>query len=471
MASTVRERILKVFAAKALGYFLTMATHLVSVPLLLFAWNAQLFGEWLILNTFPVYFELGNLGFAHAAVNEMTMFVARGRRRPALKSFQSAWIFLMALSFGLALLASALIWHVPMRSWFRLESMGNPEAQCVVLLLLAYVLVGFQMGLLSAGFRCEAVFHRGVMFTNLTRILELAALVTVVLLGAGPTGAAAALLGGRITGALIMRLDLRRRASWIVFGFRHASWAEIKRLAGPSFGFALMPLGRALSNQGVVLGIASILGARAVVAFSTLRMMANLIHQGFGLINQSFWSEISMAYGTGRGDLIRKLHRYACRVSIWFCLAAVAGLLVLGPWIYGIWTQGKVEMVFPVFLGFLSVMMLRSFWYTSFIIPSAVNRHQRLAVRFLIASALGCAAAIVLLPPMGLMGGIVGLILIEVVMIAGVLPVAMNLAEDTITQWLGSLTRPPYPRLVRRRPAGPEMDNVLDRRRFDLHWK
>ena len=74
--SGVRTRILLASGANGLSLAARAAEQLLLVPILLAAWSAQLFGEWLMLAAVPVYLALLDFGVVQAGSNELARRVA-----------------------------------------------------------------------------------------------------------------------------------------------------------------------------------------------------------------------------------------------------------------------------------------------------------------------------------------------------------------------------------------------------------
>src|SRR5580700_3331050 len=128
MAGTVRGRLLRGFGATALGPVVTAIIQLGTVPLLLHAWGAAKYGDWLILSAIPSYLGLSDLGFGDASGSDMTMRVAAGDRKGAIETFQSSWALLSIVSLCVGLLATICVWHVPWHQWVKLATLTDARA-------------------------------------------------------------------------------------------------------------------------------------------------------------------------------------------------------------------------------------------------------------------------------------------------------------------------------------------------------
>lgn len=440
-AHTYGARVVRNLGAGAASYAITIIVQLASVPIFLKYWGTELYGEWLLLLAVPAYFAMSDVGFGNVAATEMTMLVAAGDRRQALKVFQSTWLLITVVSLVLFLLAAAVVpiidvgylfkvFHLK-ATHFKIIHISSADVVRVVLLLTAYVLFGQQTLLLGAGYRCEGRNTLGMMWSNVARFVEFAVLAMGVVAGASVVGAAWIMLLVRMMATLVMRFDLRRLAPWIVFGHRHASLEMVRRLAGPAISFMAVPLGFALRNQGVLIVIGVTLGQVAVVSFSTTRTLTNMAFQVMSIVHLAVWPEISAAFGAKDTETARKLHRKACHVAFWMSSAAVIGLLCCGQWGYTIWTRGKVPFDFYLFATLLLVIVVNSLWYASSAVPMATNTHQRTAIFFLLGTCIAVILAWLLTQSFGVVGAAISLLAIDALMLVTVVPHSLRLVGDT----------------------------------------
>ncbi len=436
-------RILHNLFAYTLAQGINTFGQLVLVPIFLYFWGKELYGEWLLLSTIPAYFAMNDIGFSHAGATEMTVLVARNQRTAALGVFQSIWILLNVTSlFLLIALAIVLTW-IPVENWLNITNLSHQVSGLIILLLLLQTVVSQQTGMLLAGFRCEGAAALGVNWLNAVRMGEILLTAGAVVAGGKPLEVASVVLLVRLMGMALMRVHLYRSYPWLVLGWRHARFEEIRRLAVPAFAIMAFPLGNALKNQGIVIVIGRVLGPVGVVAFTTVRTLTNAVFQLMGIINHSVWPEMSAAFGAGNLHIARGLHRHSCRASFWLSLVSIAGLFFLGSWIYRIWTHGSLELNLPLFYVLLIVIVVNSLWYTSSMVPMAINRHQRTALWFLVGAGLALILATWMLPRWGLAGAGSALLAIDLVMLVQVLPNSLALLQDRFLDFVLVVLRPP----------------------------
>ena len=393
MRGALRGRLIRGLGAQGYGQAVNILIQVATVPLLIHAWGVTLYGEWLILSAIPVYLAVSDVGFTTAAQNDMTIAVGKGDRGAVFETFQSTWILVLAVSLAVVAAVVGAVTTLPLDAWLNLATLSGAEVGWVLVLLSLQVVLNLQTGQIYCGFHYRGSYGLGQFLLASVRLVELLFLAVVVIFGGEPVVAAAALLSGRAAGAVAMRVMLRRVDPDIEFGWRHARLATVKRLANPALAFAAFPLANALSAQGMVLVIGITLGPAAVAVFATLRTLTRFGVQLVGSVNRIVMAEIASAFGAGDTHLLRKLHHHACQAALWLSIAVAVGLVVLGPWIVRVWTDGAIEMQHGLFYLLLAILVVNGLWHASMMLVYATNRHQRVALVYLGASVIAVTGA------------------------------------------------------------------------------
>lgn len=397
MATSVKQRLLAGLGVNALGQLVTVIVQLAGVPILLHAWGAQLYGEWLLLFAIPAYLAMTDLGFTQSACNDMTARVARGDRAGALSVFQSIGVLVYAIAaLGLILTAAAVPW-LPLAEWLNFQAMDARTAQWVLWLLVAQVLVTLPDGVTHAGFRAggEYALHFGLH--GVVRLLQFAGVWIAALAGGGPLAAAAIFLGVRALATAAFALLVVRRHRWLRYGTAHARRTELRRLLNPAMANMAIPLAQALNIQGMVVVVGAVLGPLAVVVFSTLRTLTRLVAQMVMIVAQAAEPELAAAHGAGNRELLSRLFTHALRGGLWLALLAAAGLALFGSRVLEFWTHGRVAMDYALFGWLLGSAVASVLWFGGLIVLKAANRHLRAASMYVIASAAAVGLTVALL--------------------------------------------------------------------------
>jgi O-antigen/teichoic acid export membrane protein len=409
---SLKRRLIAGFGASTFSRLSTTLTQIFSVPVFLSHWGVHLYGEWILLNTIPSYLGLSDVGFGSVAGNEMTMLAATQDFEQALVVFQSVWVLTTVITSVLGMLLIAAVWLLPVGQWLHMHAISNGDAKTIVMLLGLAVLLGMQETLFQAAFRCVGKYPLGTMAKSLVVLAAFLSTMVGVGMHLSPVPVAELYVGVNVVGVFALWVLLKHEVPWIRFGIRHAQWAVIRRLTGPAISFMSFPLVNALNLQGILVVIGYVMGPIAVVTFNTARTISRSAAQGMNLINNAIWPEMSAAFGAGAMDVARMLHRRACQISLLLCLTITLGVAVLGDWIWKVWTVGKVP-TDPVLLNIMLLQMVVSaFWFTSSVVPMAINQHQRMARAMLTATCLALLLAWSLMhvPSLGLRGAAIALV-------------------------------------------------------------
>jgi O-antigen/teichoic acid export membrane protein len=435
----LRDRLIRGFGATALSPVVTALIQLGSVPILLHAWGAARYGDWLLLSAIPTYLTLSDLGFGAASGSDMSMRVGANDRRGALETFQSSWVLVTAVSLAALLLASLSVWWVPWQRWLKLSSVSTPQAATILLVLAAYVVVAQQNGVTESGYQCDGHFAAGAFWSTILRLAEAVVTTAVVVLGGSLLAVALTYLSARCLGTIGYALLMRRKSPWICYGIHHARLHTVRQLAAPAFGFMAFPVGYACSLQGLTVVIGALLGPIAVVSFSTLRTLSRLNLQSIAIFKHALWPELSRAFGAGDISLARRLHRHTCQASV--ILSVLGGMLlwIFGPFIYRTWIRHEVTFDATCFHLLLLLAVTNSLWDASAVIPMSINGHCRIAVTYAGAAMASLGLAWVLIPHFGAAGAVGALLATDAWMTGLVLRTALRHVHDSVSTFTVAL--------------------------------
>ena len=435
----VGRRLVRGFTATALSPIVTAVIQLGSVPLLLHAWGAAKYGDWLLLSAIPSYLALSDLGFGDASGSDMSMRVAANDREGALQTFQSSWVLVTAVSLATLAVAFVSVWRIPWQRWLQLSSVSSSQAATVLLVLGAYIILSQQNGITESGYRSDGHFATGTSFMIILRLAEAVIATTVAILGGSLLAVASAYVIVRCIGTLGYILLLRHLSPWIHYGIRHARLRTIRQMAAPAFGFIAFPFGSALSLQGVIILIGAKLGPVAVVSFSTLRTLSRISLQVIAVIKHTLWPELSRAFGAGNISLARRLHRHAFQASLGLSIFGGALLWGFGPLIYRLWIRQGVSFDATCFHVLLLVVVINSLWDTSSVVPMSINSHCRIAATYSGATVISLFLSWMLLPSLGIAGAAIALLSADACMAWFVLRTALSHVQDSPKKFIVAL--------------------------------
>jgi len=432
---SVRGRIGAALAANAFGQAVTVGARLLLTPLYFRVWGAALYGEWLILSSIPAYLTMADLGIGSAAGNDMTMRASAGDRVGAQRTMRAAWWVALASAlvvtlFGIGAAAVAWLWQ-----WPHTPDLQPAQAAMVLVGLALTVAFGFAGGVVSAGFRCCERNAQGILWSNVTRLVEALCLAGLLFARQPPEWLCGAMVAVRALSLLVQTLHLRSVCPWLFAPGVHADIGVVRRLAGPALGFMAFPLGNALALQGPILVIGAVFGGPAVAMFSALRTLARIPVQLTSMFNASVWPEMSRAFGAGDMELVRRLHRTSWSLTALLTAVVGAALALAGPWIVHLWLGTTAAFEAVVFDMLVLLTVFSALWNASSVVLVATNSHLRLGAVYIVTNAV-CLGLAFVAGRWGWGALLAALVGTEVVLLAWVLPAVLRLSGD---DWRGFL--------------------------------
>ena len=125
--------------------------------------------------------------------------------------------------------------------------------------------------------------------------------------------------------------------------------------------------------------------------------MCNFLKTFLNTITNSVWPEYSIAYGKGDKPRMMSLYNKTVRISLIAAIAISVALLAAGPFVYEIWTRGKVVFEYGLMLAFLLDLNLNTIWNSGCVALISTNNHVKLGFMFsgfaLVSLMLGILAA------------------------------------------------------------------------------
>ncbi|PMO59269.1 hypothetical protein BCT07_09670 [Vibrio breoganii] len=444
-----RKRLSANFAANIYSQLVNMAYLLLTVPLFLTFWSIDLYGEWLVLSALPSYIALSNMGLMNVAQNNMTMAMGAGDTKSARESLHTVWGAQLAINLLVALFLWGVLSFINLADLFNLTEVSSSDARWVVLILSAFAMLNLQAGIFGGIYRAIGQNARGVVAANTIRLLSVGAIAFGLIAGIKSVVSIAGLMGGAyLLGSLFLFWDTAKRAPELRPGLRYFNLKNLKNIVQPGLAFMAYPLGRAVTNQGMLLFVNAFVGSSAVVVLSTLRTVVNTAFQMSNLINMSTWPEFSRMYGAGDQVGVKRLFHFTTALGIWSGMACAIGLWFMGPSLLAWWTRGEVLVDRGLLSVFIIAIIFNATWYTAMTIFNATNRHQKIALIFLASSFLVPIISWILFVifNLELFSVGVGFLVMEIIMFAVVLPQALFLVGISKASWIYFIIK--FPTLI-----------------------
>ena len=443
MASSAWSRLRWGFGGHTFAQAVTFTVQLGGVPLFLYAWGAPLYGEWLVLTALPPWLVCSGLGLTNANINEVAMRSAEGDLHEALRAFQTTWVAVTTLSLFTASILLAGVVLAPLADWFGFSTLAVGDATLIVMLLLAHVLLGMQAEVAAAGLYASGSYGLHAFISASTRLIAFALVATLLVFGGSPVGAAVAMAAAECVGLLATIWVARRHSPWMHYGTSHASRATLRRLAAPSAGFVGLAAGNALLLQGPVLIIGTVVGPVAVALFATLRVAARTVMVVGNVALATLRPEMSLAYGEGDVHRLRLLHTRGIQLALWFGLVGIVIVVGLGPPLLAEWTVGRIAIDRHLLAWLAAGAAATLLWAGATAALHATNRHQEVALQYVVVAGVGLLVAALVAPRLGTTGVAATVGIAEGVAVASILRRTLAFVDQRLSVLAHAVKRPP----------------------------
>ncbi|MDW1821130.1 hypothetical protein R7Z10_12120 [Vibrio sp. Vb1018] len=435
----LKARLTVNFLANIYAQVVSLIYLVLTVPLYLSFWHIELYGEWLVLSALPSYIALSNMGLMNVAQNKMTIAMSKGDLACAKTSLHTVWTAQLGISIIVGSLILLLVNVLDLASILKLKYISEDDARFVFCELAVFALLNLQVGIFGGIYRAVGKNSRGVVIINTIRLFSIVSVACLLILGIkNVTNISAVMVLSYIVGILFISYDSAKIAPNLRPGFKAFDISSLKESINLGLAFMAYPLGRAITNQGMLLFTNAYVGSASVVILTSLRSLVNMAFQISNLIHLSTWPEYSRLHGEKNLDGLRKLFKFSTSIGILFGVSTATFLLMFGPNLIELWTRGEVLVERDLLLLFIISIVFNSIWYTSSTIFNATNNHASISKIFFLASSVVPVSAWVLNEITGFELKAVGFsfILMETVMLLFVVPKALKLINVSTISWI-----------------------------------
>jgi O-antigen/teichoic acid export membrane protein len=439
---SISQRLLESVGANTLGKSLNIITQLLWIPVFLSYWGVELYGEWLILSTIPAYLAISDLGFGHAAANEMAIKVSQGNRTQALAIFQATALLIIIMFLAIAVLGGIILYSVPFEQWLGFVQLSRQEALLTITFLFLKIAVSQQFGLLLSGFRCEGRYPLATMLNNALIFTQFISITIALIAGANPWQIALVDFLVSISIFVLIRGFLRKQYPWIHYGLPKKLKTILKAILAPALAFLVYPFTQLIVIQGTTLLTGVLLGSTAVVLYTTVRILTNVSLRLLEILTISVWPEISIAFGKKDFIKMRQLHRLGAQITLWLSILGFTTLVFVGEFIHTHWTGNRLEWNQTFFLLMILAAFVESLQIFSKVIPVATNQHVKMTQWLLINALISLPVLWGFIQVTGFYGIAYMLLLHNVVLSVIVLWYALRLVDERVGDYFIYLVSP-----------------------------
>ena len=432
----IKKTLFKNFLASGWGKISTVLFRLVQVPILLSFLGIEEYGRWLVLYALPSWLFLANLGFGNVAANDVSMAVGKGDLARARMIFSAAFRVVMYILLGGIILLLPIILFFHWEKFLRVAADRHTEITWVLIWLTLSTLLTFIGEIFQARFRAARKAHTYMLLYSVRPWIELAFMLLVLQFTTRLDYLAFTTFLSTIIFTLGVQWFSYRAMPELTYSGQPVEKGLLRHLFRKGLAFQAFPLGNALIYQGTIIVVQMILGPIAVAVFGSVRTLVRSINQVLELINQVMWPELSILFGTGDLPKAARLHRIGVVLSIGIALFFVLLLALFGERIFSWWTGGSIILPRTLLLLFLLPIPFNSLWFTSSVIHMASNKHEGLAIRYLIAMCMAVIGCALLSWWFGMEGAAISTVIADIILIPYVFRVSLSLTGDNLEKFI-----------------------------------
>ncbi|MFI3282594.1 MAG: hypothetical protein SNG10_03595 [Rikenellaceae bacterium] len=383
--------ITKNILAHLFGIGVQLLNQVLLVPVYLKFWGTDLYSDWIVISAISSLFSVSDIGLNSVTNNEFVMCYATNKARCRTLLTNN---YVIILSIASIVIFGALVYIscFDITQNLGLHELSRSAGGYIFIALIVHIFLGMVASVRESIYRANSITHRGVYISNIARLSESLIILMSLLLHLPMTTMVSIYLLPRITMAIYKIMDTNKIFSYH-FNTSQFDLHLAKRIFIPSISFISFPLGNAIVYQGFTLVVNRFLGANSVVLFNTTRTLCSFMRQILLTMQYSVWPEYSKAYGAKDINRMRRLHRKAFSIAIWGSVLMSVAILLVGPFIYKIWTVGRVEFSYPLMISFLVITLFNISWSTSSVCLMATNKHSRMGVLYIATATLSIAVA------------------------------------------------------------------------------
>lgn len=386
--SPIRKNLL----ANIFGVGVQLFNQIVLVPFYILFWGNELYSDWIVISALTTIFAMSDVGLNNVIQNRFAIRFSEGNRRECDSLLTNNFLLV-----GVTLLVSLLgclvfVIFGDITKIMKLHLLSREQASFVFLILIAKVFIGMFSGIENAIYRAT---HNASISVYMDQIGNfIVALLTLgCILCKIPITIMCVLICVPQLILLIVKHFHSKKYYKYRFSLACADWALFKSVFVPSLAFMAFPLGNTIVLQGYTLVVNSFFGANAVVLYNTTRTLCNFVKTLIATLQNAVWPEYSIAFGKADFSKMRHLHRKILKITIAISICASIGLLVLGPFIYKIWTHNAVIFSYELMGVYVIALFVECLWTSSSVTLMATNNHAKLGVTYILSASLAIALA------------------------------------------------------------------------------
>jgi O-antigen/teichoic acid export membrane protein len=426
----------------SLGAITVLGMQLVVVPAAISAWGASKYGEWIVVSGAITVFQLADLGLQTYVVNSICASFARGDLDEFHATLRDALAVQTRIVGALISALLFLLCFAPVDRWLNLRTVDRSTAAIALGILSFDLLLSVPVGVVAGVYRATGRFPRNVITGVVQKIGMLVLTVALLYGGHGFISLAVAKLCVTFCGIAWLAFDFPRLYPWLRIRIAGADFGRGFAMLVPGLMFLLYPAADYATNQISLLIAQHQRSGLEVAMLSTHRTVFNSAQMAANFLLLSVWPELTVLYARHDKDKLRQVHATLTKVNCFVVLSVVSGVLLLGQWLYPLWTRKALH-----FDGVLAALLAAEtlcwgYWSVSNMVLMSINRPAFAAKAAAWNGAIATLLSFALIPRIGIRGAAVGSLVADLSVYVWFLPrCAATMTGGTYREFLLGPTR------------------------------
>jgi O-antigen/teichoic acid export membrane protein len=416
----------KMLLAVFYGRGIMAVRQLILVPVLIYAWGIEYYGEWVVLTAIPTFLSMSNLGIGTSANFEITKYVRAGSVDKAIKVFAtSQWMILLIA------IVTLLVTAVVMQYFYTdVSSMKIKNPILIVILMMGSIFIQMLATPLLGWWTGHEIPAKGYQYLNYFSLLSLFLTIVVPVAGGGAVLLCVVLFLGSLAWIVLFSMKTYFQFNWKMFYyyFDNFSIENLKNILKVGLGHQLSPLWQAIFFQGSLVLAGSLLGASGAALWGALRILCRSGNQLLELISQSLSPEFVLNWADGNLEKLKKLHAMGVCISIFLSIGVAIGLINFGPWFFNYWTHSVFVVPRAVWWIMAISLIPFSIWWVSSELQRSINRPWALNIYATFAAIVSVLFMFVF-DEFGIIGFSMGSFVFDFLMMLFVLPLTLKILK------------------------------------------
>ncbi|MBE8719323.1 hypothetical protein C4F40_01085 [Sphingobacterium sp. Ka21] len=370
------------------GMGLSFLNQIAMVPFLILIWGVEKYADWILITALSSFFTMSNMGLNQATNNEFVLKYQQKDVAACSKLLSNSLFFILLMCSICLSLSSIISFFFGFKNILNTTVFDGTETNVLFILLLLNIFLKMYGGVYNGIYRVQSYSHLSAMIDNVVQLSGIFILffgiwlqINVILI----------MIAYNIPAFLAILYRHYHSQKWFKFSFsfQELDWSVFKSLIRPSIAFMLVPLGLAVSNQGLVFVVNALFGSTILVAFTTTRTLVNFLRSLINVFGNSVYPEISNSYSRKDTNTMNKVYYRSLIITFLVSIIAVIVLMFAGKPIYLEWTKHALVFHEVFFKGMLLVLFISCSWNLSSTVLLATNNHFSFTVVFLVTQILG----------------------------------------------------------------------------------